>query len=205
MNYLKAVGLSILLFVAVYAPIFLLISRLHVSANLIVPIVIVLSFFISIIYILLINKRLNFNFSDFGFNKPTSKLLIEAILIALPPALLLTWALQFVHEKNPFGDISFKTWELLLYFGLGAAIQEEIIFRGLLQFVMIKQSKNIVFSVIGIAILFALIHLEVGIFTALSALILGLIAGFYQHKSKSIWTSVCIHAVFNLCSIFWMI
>jgi hypothetical protein len=49
MNYLKAIGLSILLFVAVYAPIFLLISRLHVSANLIVPIVIVLSLFISII------------------------------------------------------------------------------------------------------------------------------------------------------------
>jgi membrane protease YdiL (CAAX protease family) len=205
--FCKATGIVLILFIAVYSPPFLLVSLLHLHGKVIVPFIIVSSLMLAMIYILTITRRFGLAFFDFGFNRTNLKFLLPALAISLPVAIAITLALQYVHEKNPFGGVSFAIWELFLYFGIGASIQEEIIFRGLLQTVIIKRlgDHSMNFAAIIVAVLFAIVHLEVGIFTALGALALGLMAGILRNKSGSIWPSIIAHAIFNICSIIWVI
>lgn len=203
-HHWKTTGIILLLFVAIYLPTFLLMSLLHPKPNHVVPFVIGISFIITLCYIFFIRTRFDFSFVDFGFTNLQPKFFTSTFILSFPIALAITWILQFANEKSPLRDVSFKPWEMLVYFGIGAAIQEEIIFRGLLQTVLFKRLKNGLLSMILISILFALIHLSVGFFTALSALILSLFAGYSRVKSKSIWSAVLVHSIFNVCGIIWL-
>jgi membrane protease YdiL (CAAX protease family) len=206
LRYFYLAAICIGLFMAIYAPAFALISILGLLMTKVVPFVIGFTLLMSIVYIFVINKVRRITFSDFGFNRPVAKYFLIAALLALPIALLITWGLSFANEKSPLGDVAFTTVELFIYFGIGAAVQEEIIFRGLMQSLIRKElgEKSILFSVLLTAIFFALIHLQVGIFTALGALVLGLLAGYFRVKSNTVWAPIFIHAIFNLSSIIWM-
>jgi membrane protease YdiL (CAAX protease family) len=203
-HHLKTIGIILLLFVAIYLPTFLLISLLHPKPNHVVPLVIGISFIITLCFIFFIQTRFDFSFVDFGFTELQPKIFASTFILSFPIALAITWVLQFANEKNPLQDVSFKPWEMFVYFGIGAAIQEETIFRGLLQAVLFKRLKNGMLSMILISFLFALIHLSVGFFTALSALMLSLFAGYSRIKSKSIWSAVLVHSIFNVCGIIWL-
>jgi membrane protease YdiL (CAAX protease family) len=206
LRYFYLATICIGLFMAIYVPAFALISILRLSLTKVVPFVIGLTLLMSIVYMFVVNSIRKTTFSDFGFNRPAAKYFIYAASIALPVALLITWGLSCAHEKSPLGDVAFTTVELLIYFGIGAAVQEEVIFRGLIQSIIRKElgEKSILFSVLFTAILFALIHLQVGIFTALGALVLGLLAGYFRTKSDTVWTAIFVHAIFNISSIIWM-
>jgi membrane protease YdiL (CAAX protease family) len=204
--FLKSIGICILLFVAVYLPTFFLANALHLPKKSIVPFVILTSLSIALLIESILKKKFALTYFTFGFSYPDKRIFIQALFITLPIALLITWGLTFAHQKNPLGDITFSTFELFFYFGIGAAFQEEIIFRGLLQTVLNRQlgERYKIFGTVVTAFLFAIVHLEVGLLTALSALTLGLIAGYYRNTSKNIWTPILVHCIFNLSSLIWI-
>jgi membrane protease YdiL (CAAX protease family) len=98
-----------------------------------------------------------------------------------------------------------------LYFIIGSPIQEEIIFRGLIQS-MLERRWMITFSVLGgslsgavvfSAALFSIIHLAAGAVVALGAIILGLVAGELRRRSDSLLPAIIVHALFNAADAFW--
>jgi membrane protease YdiL (CAAX protease family) len=98
-----------------------------------------------------------------------------------------------------------------LYFLIGASIQEEVIFRGLIQS-MVERRSTVTFSLPGgslsgavafTAALFGVIHLEAGAVVALGAILLGLVAGELRRRSGSLLPAILVHALFNSADIFW--
>jgi hypothetical protein len=98
-----------------------------------------------------------------------------------------------------------------LYFVVGAPIQEEVIFRGLLQTTLAINAasptapspKYGVAASFLVALLFGCIHLVVGRYTAAAAFLLGAIAGELRRRSGSLIPAVICHAFFNLAGIIW--
>jgi membrane protease YdiL (CAAX protease family) len=98
-----------------------------------------------------------------------------------------------------------------VYFVIGASIQEEIIFRGLIQS-MLERRWMVTFSLFGgsvsaavvfTTVLFGVIHLEAGAVVALGAIILGLIAGELRRCSGSLLPAIIVHALFNCVDAVW--
>jgi membrane protease YdiL (CAAX protease family) len=98
-----------------------------------------------------------------------------------------------------------------LYFIIGTPIQEEVIFRGLLQ-TTLEQRLSVSFRTLGtsissavliVAILFGFIHLAIGVATAVEALVLGLLAGELRRRSSSLLPAIVVHAIFNAFSAMW--
>ena len=54
-----------------------------------------------------------------------------------------------------------------------------------------------------VAVLFGASHLVVGPVTAVAALLLGIAAGELRLSSASLLPAVIVHALFNLCGVFW--
>lgn len=82
-----------------------------------------------------------------------------------------------------------------------------MIFRGLLQSVLRRSLASREPSghaaPLIVAVLFGAIHLVVGPVTAVCALVLGVIAGELRLRSGSLMPAVIVHALFNLCGMFW--
>ncbi|HUE65759.1 MAG TPA: CPBP family intramembrane glutamic endopeptidase [Rhizomicrobium sp.] len=100
---------------------------------------------------------------------------------------------------------------LWLYFGLGASIQEEVIFRGLIQSYLERTWSTSVTRLAGrmsptvcfTAVLFGVIHLDSGPIVVAGALGLGLVAGELRRCSHSLLPAVIVHALFNLPELLW--
>jgi membrane protease YdiL (CAAX protease family) len=129
--------------------------------------------------------------------------------------LILGVATTFVNHlfpsKPPFDVSRFTPWMIGLYFIIGSPIQEEIIFRGLIQS-MLERWWMITFPVFGgslsgavvfTAVLFGIIHLGVGAVVAASAIVLGLVAGELRRRSTSLLPAIVVHALFNAADAFW--
>lgn len=108
-------------------------------------------------------------------------------------------------------DSALPLWILTLYFGLAAPIQEEIIFRGLLQS-FLEQRWVTPGRVLGVptspavlvaATLFGLVHFDGGPAVAACALVLGLLAGELRRRSGSLVPAIIAHALFNLPGLMW--
>jgi membrane protease YdiL (CAAX protease family) len=98
-----------------------------------------------------------------------------------------------------------------LYFIIGSPIQEEIIFRGLIQS-MLERQWVIAFSVFGgslsgavafTAVLFGIIHLGAGLAVTIGAIVLGLVAGELRRRSASLLPAIVVHVLFNATDAFW--
>jgi membrane protease YdiL (CAAX protease family) len=90
-----------------------------------------------------------------------------------------------------------------VYFALAAPIQEEVIFRGLIQtgipLVFVRSEERLSrSSLIIAALLFAAVHLTIGPITAACAAALGILAGELRRRSSSLLPAVFAHALFNL-------
>ena len=89
-------------------------------------------------------------------------------------------------------------WDMVsnvLFIGLFTAIAEEFMFRGVLQTIFYKWTKNIHVAIWVTAILFSAFHME--FFGFLPRLLLGLFFGYFVAWSGSIWTGVWAHFINN--------
>src|SRR5260370_35432294 len=99
---------------------------------------------------------------------------------------------------------------LWLYFGVGASVQEEVIFRGLLQsFLEQRWTTLLVFraslspAVLFTATLFGSIHLGSGPIVIAGAIGLGLVGGGLRRGGGRLLPAVLVHALFRLPHRLW--
>jgi len=89
-------------------------------------------------------------------------------------------------------------WDMiknLVVIGLLTAIAEEFMFRGVIQTIFSRWTKNIHAAVWITAILFSAFHVE--FFSFLPRVLLGVLLGYFAAWSGSIWTAVWAHFINN--------
>lgn len=211
LRWLRALGVALGLLLAVYVPSFALVSALrqpvlHLPMAYVPPTIILVSAMLALALMLVLQRRVRLTFADFGLRWPKWRHLVVAIVIAVPSAVVVNALLAQVHEPSPLADLSIAPPLAWLYFGLGAPLQEELIFRGLVQTVLARDlsasvaitARAGIVAMAGAAVLFGLVHLAVGPCTAAAALVLGLLAGDLRRRSGSLIPAIVIHAIFNL-------
>src|SRR6266567_2056307 len=167
---LKALGLCIGLFVTVYVPAFLTTALVRPRVEIAIPLIIAITFLVAVILLLLL-ARPPAGIAEFGFRISNARYLAIATAVGLTLGLAVTFLSHLFPSKPPFDVSRFAPWMIGLYFIIGSPIQEEIIFRGLIQS-MLERRWMITFSVFGrslsgavafTAVLFGIIHLEAGV------------------------------------------
>lgn len=83
----------------------------------------------------------------------------------------------------------------LLMIGVIAAIGEELIFRGLLQKLIIGMVRNAHVAIVITAIIFSAFHFQ--FFSFLPRFMLGIVLGYLMYYGKSIWYPILLHFVNN--------
>ena len=87
----------------------------------------------------------------------------------------------------------------LIIMALLPAFCEELAFRGVLQELFIKWSRNIPIGIFISATIFALLHFQINNIFAL--LFLGALLGYIRLKTKTIWTTIILHFSYNSYSV----
>ncbi|HZX70784.1 MAG TPA: type II CAAX endopeptidase family protein [Rhodanobacter sp.] len=203
---LFAAGMTLLLFVIVYVPTFILVGSLRLPLGQMVPAVMLLSFAIACGLIALHARRWQRGWNAFGFCLPRMRFLLYAFAWSIPCAAIVALCVNQAGEPGPLAGLKIAPWLAMIYFGLIAPIQEETIFRGLLQTTLARRlsdpgGRGELCASLGVAVLFAVIHLAVGPLTALGALVLGVLAGEWRRRSGSLLPAIVCHALFNLAGI----
>jgi membrane protease YdiL (CAAX protease family) len=207
---LKALGLGIGLFVAVYVPAFTITALVRAPIETAIPLIIAITLLVAL-FLMFMLARSPTGMAEFGFCIPHSRYVASAIVFGLTIGLAVTFLSHLLPSKAPFDVSGFAPWMIVLYFLIGASIQEEIIFRGLIQS-MVERQWQVGFSLAGAslsgavaftAVLFGIIHLDAGIVIALGAVALGLLAGELRRRSGSLLPAIIVHALFNAADAFW--
>lgn len=195
-------AIVLVLFIATYAPAFVVVALAKLRFAKAVPVIIGISLAMAILLMRLGSGYTSW--AEFGLRSCRARYIVAALVIGVPVG----WLAEFVGRLTSAASVtepSHPTWMKLLYFVVAAAIQEEVIFRGLLQTNFARRLPD-TFSISGasfsyaaiiIAVLFGLIHLRVSPITAASAFVLGVIAGEFRSGSGSILPAILVHAIFN--------
>jgi membrane protease YdiL (CAAX protease family) len=202
---LRALGIALGLFVVVYGPAFATVSLIRPSAQAAVPLIIAISLAIALVLIFALARR-TAGGSEFGFSIPKFRYVGLAVILGLPLALAACWLSHLFPSKSPIDTSEFPLWMLWLYFGVGASIQEEVIFRGLLQSFLEQRWMTHSFpspAVLFTAVLFGIVHLGSGPIVLSGAVVLGLVAGELRRRSGSLLPAVIVHALFNVPGALW--
>jgi CAAX amino terminal protease family. len=207
---LKAIGLGLGLFVVVYAPAFVTTALVRPPIDIAIPLIIAMTLLVTLFLMFLLAQSLA-SIAEFGFRIPHSRYLAVATVFGLGLGMAVTFLGHLFPSKPPFDVSHFAPWMIGLYFIIGSSIQEEIIFRGLIQSTL-ERRWVITFPVFGgslsgavvfTALLFGIIHLGVGAVVTIGALVLGLVAGELRRRSTSLLPAIVVHALFNAADAFW--
>jgi membrane protease YdiL (CAAX protease family) len=207
--WLQAFGIALGLLLAVYVPTFALAAALRLRIEHVVPLVIVVSAGLAYGLMLALVRRGPLTISDFGLRRPLMHAAVLAVTFSIAAIIVVTFLLNSVHEPGPLAGMVLPPALAWLYFGLGAPAQEELIFRGLVQTMLSHTFADAaattayagVAAMAVAAVLFALLHLEVGPYTAAAALVLGVLAGELRRRSGSLIPAVLTHAAFNIAGL----
>lgn len=203
----KAVLLAACLFIAVYLPAFAIKALLRPTITVAVPLVIGISLFISLALMIALSKRER-GLAEFGFRLPQQKYVYFSLIFGALLGLVIGYVAHLFPTRPPHDVSTLAPVLIVSYFVLGASVQEEVIFRGLLQTTVARAfsgSINVLGLRVGadvlvIAALFCLIHVPEGPAVAIRALILGLGAGELRKRSGSLVPAILVHLLFNLDS-----
>ncbi len=204
----RRTGLALILFVAVYAPAFATVAWLHPSIQIAVPVIVAVSAGLAALIIAILARGKK-GIAEFGIAKSPASYVLTAVVAGV----LVGGAFAYIAALNPAPspiDVSkLRPWMIFVYFVLAAPVQEELIFRGLLQTTIGRDVSLPAgfwaahFPVVFVAVLFGLIHLDSGVVVAASAVLLGLIAGELRRTSASLIPAILFHALLNAASALW--
>jgi membrane protease YdiL (CAAX protease family) len=207
---LKAIGLGIGLFVVVYAPAFATTALVRPRIDIAIFLIITITLLVALILMLLLAQG-PAGIAGFGFRIPHSRYLAVATVFGVTLGVSVTFLGHLFPSKPPFDVSHFAPWMIGLYFIIASPIQEEIIFRGLIQSVLERRwmitlpvfGGSLSGAVVFTALLFGMIHLGVGAAVAIGAIVLGLVAGELRRRSASLLPAIVVHALFNAADAFW--
>jgi membrane protease YdiL (CAAX protease family) len=205
---LKRAGFALILFVTVYAPAFATVAMLRPSVKIAIPLIIIVSEGLAALIMAFLaggTKRID----EFGVAMSPASYVFAATLAGI----LVGGALAYVAARYPapasFDVSKLRPWMIFIYFVLAAPVQEELIFRGLLQTTIARAVSvpggfwAVHFPVVFVAALFGVIHLDSGTVVAAGAVLLGLIAGELRRMSGSLVPAILFHALLNAASALW--
>lgn len=213
---LVAIVLMLITFLVIYIPPGVATKVLRLSPNATVPVTIAITFAIACLLMAWHVHRRTDTRASFGFRWPQWRYLGWTVVVAVPFAVLAGWVTVHATESGaesggPLAALRLATWQQYAYFVVFAAIQEETIFRGLLQSTLARRLAAIpgmavasgVIAMGCVALLFGAIHLVVGPVTAVFAFVLAVIAGELRRRSGSLLPAMICHSLFNLAGILW--
>ena len=204
----KHSGFALILFVTVYGPAFALVAVLHPSVKVAIPVIIIVSAGLAaaIMAFLVRGPR---GIEEFGVAMCSASYIFVATVTGIFAGAALAYVAT-LHPMPPPLDVSkLRPQMIFVYFVLAAPVQEELIFRGLLQSSIAHAVSvpgdfwAVHFPVAFVAALFGVIHLESGVLVAAGAVVLGLIAGELRRMSGSLVPAILVHALFNAVSALW--
>jgi hypothetical protein len=159
-------------------------------------------------------------FSYYGFRKPVGK---AALLFTVLMIVSVIPFINYTAELNMRMELPFEAldrilrtlegeaekmmvaftatkslWGLLVnlfMIGVIAAVGEELIFRGVLQRLIIGMLRNAHLAIVITAILFSAFHFQ--FFSFLPRFVLGLVLGYLMYYGRSIWYPILAHFVNN--------
>ena len=207
---IQVFGIGIGLFLAVYIPAFVTTALVRPRVEIAIPLIIAITSLVAFTLVLLL-ARPPAGIAEFGFRIPNTRYMVAGTALGVTLGVAVTFLSHLFPSKPPFDVSRFAPWMIGLYFIIGSPIQEEIIFRGLIQS-MLERRWMITFSVFGdslsgavafTAALFGIIHLEAGVAVTIGAIVLGLIAGELRRRSASLLPAIVVHALFNAADAFW--
>ena len=208
LSNLKCAGFALILFAAVYSPAFAIVAWLHPSVQITIPLIIILSAGLAALFIAFLTRGTK-RIGEFGVAKSPASHVIAATVGGIVVGAALAYLAARYPATSPLDLSKLPRWMIFVYFVLAAPVQEELIFRGLLQTVMARAVSApagfwaVHFPVIFVAALFGVIHLGSAIVVAASAVLLGLIAGELRRMSGSLVPSILFHALLNAASALW--
>jgi membrane protease YdiL (CAAX protease family) len=206
-HVLKRVALALLLFLLVYAPAFALVAWLRPSVELTIPLIVAISACVAAICMALLAK-LPQGAREFGLARSRPSFIIAAAIAGVTIGLAFAYIAARYPAHSPLDLSNLSPWMIVVFFVIAAPIQEELIFRGLLQTLVSRGASSqsfwtIHFPVFFIAALFGIIHLDSGVIVAAEAILLGLIAGELRRISGSLIPAILFHALLNAASALW--
>jgi membrane protease YdiL (CAAX protease family) len=202
---LKCAGFALILFVAAYAPAFGMVAWLHPSVKITILLIIIVSAGLAVLFMALLTRGTK-GIAEFGVAKSPASYVIAATLAGIVVGGALAYLAALYPAPSPLDLSKLPHWMIFVYFVLAAPVQEELIFRGLLQTVMARGVSvprgfwAVHFPVVFLAALFGVIHLDSGIVVAASAVLLGLIAGELRRMSGSLVPAILFHALLDAAS-----
>lgn len=162
-----------------------------------------------VMYSLLVSKNVKKTFSDFGFKKLSTKLLLISLAIAVVLYFLNIFIANSFHSLlSLFGyelaipTLTISNKDILTDFFLSACLPglcEELLHRGMMLNGCKKQGYTR-YGLIFSSILFGLMHLNISQFFYATAL--GFMMGIAVLSTESIWTGVICHFTNNFLSIY---
>jgi membrane protease YdiL (CAAX protease family) len=152
------------------------------------------------------------NLASYGFTRGDFHLSGGIFLWVIPTAILST--LGFIASRSGVelkGGLGYSPLQTIIFVWIYATVSEEIFTRGLLQSYLIPLtnygidlSKGLRLSlpVIFSGLFFGMMHIvavkKMGPPVILLTTLLGLVAGYYREKTKSLIPAIIIHALFNI-------
>lgn len=212
--------------VAVYLPTFVATSLLLASGlfgtfskaqaqGASVPFILIISFCLALAYMAFLARRRKQSLAAYGVKLPQTRELALALVLGVVLALVLKGLGRVLPlgAGPDLGDL--QHWQVILYFWIGAPIQEETIFRGLIQTVaehryskQLRLGKlTLPVSALISAALFGMVHIatinagasvSTALFTVCGAFVLGLVAGWLRARAQSLLPGIVVHALFNI-------
>ena len=155
---------------------------------------------------------------DFNIGKVNAKLIIYPILLPVFLVILSEFILNFRGDEGHPAAVSMSNTQLFFIIVLLASLSEELLFRGFLQNMLdpiksygikilkIKLSLPVIIS----GILFGLMHFGImsmgasfnfAIHVVIAAMIMGMIAGYYQERYNNFSYPVIVHVTSNLTAL----
>jgi membrane protease YdiL (CAAX protease family) len=201
---IRAVAAVLAMLLSVYVPAFAVTSLARPVLPVALALVIAITMCLALAIIWWLVHR-GSTFSLFGFARPSALAIGLALVYGLPLALGVAWFVATFPYPAPFDLNSLTRWQQVLFFTVAAPVQEEVIFRGLVQSFLQARwlgvlqifGTQISYAVIFTAILFAIIHLGSGWPIVIGAVALSLLAGELRRRSGSLLPAVAVHSLFN--------
>jgi membrane protease YdiL (CAAX protease family) len=204
---LRAAALTLLLYLAVYLPAFAVVFGLHLSMNVMVPVLMAVSLCMACLLMGIAIHRGWLSVEALGWQWPAWRYLVYALLLGVVLSPMIGLVEIHLADTGMLGGLHFAPWQLYLCFLVAAPIQEETVFRGLLQSALAGSLAHGVISAasagiaasLAIAVLFGAVHLRVApAVVAVGAMILGVLTGELKRRSGSLLPGMLCHALFNL-------
>ncbi len=205
---LKLAGFALILFVVVYAPAFATVAVLRPSVQVTIPLIIIVSAGLAAL-IMAFRAGGTKGIDEFGIALSPASYVLAATLAGILVGGTLAYVATLYPARSPLDVSKLRPWMIFVYFILAAPVQEELIFRGLLQSTIARAVSapgsfwGVHFPVVFVAALFGMIHLDSGLVVAAGAVLLGLIAGELRRMSGSLAPAILFHALLNAASALW--